>query len=169
VRLLKIKPISSHHGFRGVTRGGKGAQFPGFRVTMTAPKSPNNVTSTFFSTVQYSTFASERPVSNMGRQICFLPRAPSNLVTPLHGLHNTLLHKRTLQCLLTCLLCDINTCKRQCKKHLCSYFADPIECPVRTALRHIHEHCNRYCESSLRTVVCSQFSRVWLFEWQLSK
>jgi len=33
---------------RGVT---KGAQFPGRRITMGAPKSPNNVTDTFFSTV----------------------------------------------------------------------------------------------------------------------
>jgi len=45
-----------------------------------APKSPNKVTSTFFN----STFASERPqVRTWGRQTCFLPRAPSNLVTPL--------------------------------------------------------------------------------------
>jgi len=34
--------------------------------------------------LQYSTFASGRPqVRNWGRQNCFLPRAPSNLVTPL--------------------------------------------------------------------------------------
>jgi len=33
---------------------------------------------------QYSTFASERPqVRIWGRQTCFLPRAPSNLVMPL--------------------------------------------------------------------------------------
>jgi len=34
--------------------------------------------------LQYSTFASERPqVQTWGRQTCFLPRAPSNLVRPL--------------------------------------------------------------------------------------
>ena len=36
---------------RGVTTGGRGAQFPGRRIPMGAPKSPNNVTSTFFNTV----------------------------------------------------------------------------------------------------------------------
>jgi len=36
--------------------------------------------------LQYSTFASERPqVQTWGRQTCFLPRAPSNLVAPLSG------------------------------------------------------------------------------------
>jgi len=45
-----------------------------------APKSRDNVTSTFFN----STFASERlQVRTWGRQTCFLPWAPSNLVTPL--------------------------------------------------------------------------------------
>jgi len=45
-----------------------------------SPKSPNNVTSTFF----HSRFASDRPqVGTWGRQTCFLPRAPSNLVTSL--------------------------------------------------------------------------------------
>ena len=34
---------------------------------------------------QNTTFASERPqVRTWGRQTCFLPQAPSNLVTPLH-------------------------------------------------------------------------------------
>ena len=56
---------------RGATRGARGRN---------SPKSPNNVISTFFR----STFASERPqVRTEGRQTCFLPRAPSNLVTPL--------------------------------------------------------------------------------------
>jgi len=45
-----------------------------------APKSPNNVASTFFS----STFTSKRrQVRTWGRQTCFLSRVPSNLVTPL--------------------------------------------------------------------------------------
>jgi len=35
---------------RGVTRG-QGAQFPGRRIAMGAPKSPNNFTSIFFNTV----------------------------------------------------------------------------------------------------------------------
>jgi len=47
-----------------------------------APKSPNNVHSTFFN----SRFASERPqVRTWGRRTCFLPRVPSNFVTPLDG------------------------------------------------------------------------------------
>jgi len=34
--------------------------------------------------LQYSTFAPERPyIRKSGRRICFLPRAPSNLGTPL--------------------------------------------------------------------------------------
>ena len=39
---------------------------------------------------QYTAFASERPqVRTWGRQTCFLPRTPSNLVAPLD---TTLLH-----------------------------------------------------------------------------
>jgi len=35
--------------------------------------------------LQYSTFAFKRPqVRTWGRQSCFLPQTPSNLVTPLH-------------------------------------------------------------------------------------
>ena len=44
-------------------------------------KSPNNVTSTF-SSIQYISFR-RRQVRTWGRQICFLPRAPSDLVTTL--------------------------------------------------------------------------------------
>ena len=36
---------------RYVTRGARGEQFPGSRMTAGTPKSPNNVTSTFFSEV----------------------------------------------------------------------------------------------------------------------
>ena len=63
---------------------GKGAQFPGRRIIMerriTAgmPKSPNNVTSTFFSQIICSRKASGR---TWRRQSGFLHRAPSNLVT----------------------------------------------------------------------------------------
>ena len=45
-----------------------------------APKSTDNVTSTFLNRVHCFRKTS---VSNMGRQKCFLPWAPSNLVTPL--------------------------------------------------------------------------------------
>jgi len=71
------------------------AQFPGRRIIMGAPnhcgwremtagdeKSPNNVTSTFFNTVQCFRKTSG---SNMRRQTSFLPQVPSNLVTPLTG------------------------------------------------------------------------------------
>jgi len=48
---------AGYMGPRGVTRWGKGARFPGRRITMRAPnncgalKSPNNVTSTVFNTL----------------------------------------------------------------------------------------------------------------------
>jgi len=65
---------------RGVTTRAKGTQIPGRRITAGASENPNNVTSSFFN----STFASERPqVRTWGRQTCFLPVAPSNLITPL--------------------------------------------------------------------------------------
>jgi len=76
--LLRRVTARSNHGRND---GEQGAQFSGRRVTMRAPKNPNNVTSTV---LQCSTFASERPqVRAWGRQTCFLPRAPSDLVTPL--------------------------------------------------------------------------------------
>jgi len=76
------------HGKQGRNEGASGAQSVGCRIIsgsaeslQEAPKSPNNITSTFFT---YGTFASERPqVRTLGRQTCFLPRAPSNLVTRL--------------------------------------------------------------------------------------
>jgi len=52
----------------------RGHNSPGARKV---PTMPQNV-------LQYSTFASEKPqVRTWGRQTCFLPRVPSNLVTPL--------------------------------------------------------------------------------------
>jgi len=67
--------------------GAKGEQFPGCRTTAGGAESLRwqlkslNVTCTFFNT---SEIASERPqVRTWGRQTCFLPRAPSNFVTPL--------------------------------------------------------------------------------------
>ena len=79
------------YGRRGVTRGGTIPRAPNYygapnhygerRITAGAPKSPNNI---FF--LQYSTFASQRPqIRTWGHQTCFLSRALSNLVTPLHA------------------------------------------------------------------------------------
>jgi len=74
--LFRRVAARSNHGRND---GGQGAQFPGRRVT--GAENPNNVTSTV---LQCSTFASEKPqVRIWGRQTCFLPRAPSDLVTPL--------------------------------------------------------------------------------------
>ena len=71
------------HKTSDVTRG-EGAQFPGAESLRGAKKS--QVISTFF---QNSTFASERPqVRTWGRQICFLPHAPSNLVSSVHNAHH---------------------------------------------------------------------------------
>jgi len=47
---------------QGRNDGGQGAQFPGHRITMRAPKSPNNVTNT---SVQYICFRNASG-SNMG-------------------------------------------------------------------------------------------------------
>ena len=59
---------------RGVTRGERGTHSP---VAEKAPQYQN-----YF--LQYSIFASERPqFRTWGRQTCFLPRTPPNLVTPL--------------------------------------------------------------------------------------
>jgi len=72
---------------RGVTSGGQGGHnspgaesIPGRRITAWEEKSPNNVTSTFLNTVHCFRKTSG---SNIGAQTSFLPRAPSNLVTPL--------------------------------------------------------------------------------------
>ena len=79
---------------RGVTRGGKRGTIPrgpihygGAELLLEAPKSPNNVTSTF-NTVNLPSkeLRCDRRGAKLrpwGRRICFLPRAPSNLVTPL--------------------------------------------------------------------------------------
>jgi len=58
---------------QGRNDGGQGARFPGRRKVQTMSQ-----------VLQYTTFASGRPqVRTCGRQTCFSPRAPSNLVTPL--------------------------------------------------------------------------------------
>jgi len=75
-----IKHRSNMTEYQRRNEGGKWGAIP------RAPKIPNNVTSTFFS----SRFAFERPqVRTWGRQTCFLSRAPSNLVTPLPNTHST--------------------------------------------------------------------------------
>jgi len=76
------------------------ARLPSRRVTRvgkrgTTPQAPNHCRGAaktqqchkYF--LQHSIFASERPqVRTWGRQTCFLPRAPSNLVTPLLERHH---------------------------------------------------------------------------------
>jgi len=92
-------------GVRCSTRAGKGAQFPGRRMTAGGAKKSNHVKKcTFFNTVhlvqnvptmyclQYSAFASKTPrVRAWGLQTCFLTRSLSNHVTPLEVLQNCLL------------------------------------------------------------------------------
>ena len=65
---------------QGSNKGGKGTKFTGRRITTRAAEYFQLCLTYFF---QYSTFASEIPqVRTWGRQTCFLPRAPSNPVTP---------------------------------------------------------------------------------------
>jgi len=72
-----------------VTRGGKGGAIPRAPshygdAKITAGETENSQQCRKY-ILQYSTFAFERPQSRTWwRQTCFLPRAPSNLVTPLH-------------------------------------------------------------------------------------
>jgi len=69
----------------------RGAQFPGRRIAIGVPnhckgrlKVPTMSQVAYF--LQYSASASERPHAGLtnGRQTCFFPRTPSNLVTPLN-------------------------------------------------------------------------------------
>jgi len=82
------KKIYDFSTVRGITRGGKGGAIPwapnhygrGAESLRGAPKTPNNVTSTFFN----SRFASEKPpVRTWGFQTCFFARVPAKLITPL--------------------------------------------------------------------------------------
>jgi len=80
---------------RGVTTGGKGGILPGRQVNMgvpnhcgRAPKCPNNVTSTFFNTVDLLPKKLRFEHGEWGRQTCFLPRALSTLVTSLDSSHD---------------------------------------------------------------------------------
>ena len=66
----------------GAERGGKGTQFPWYRITMWAPNHcGERQKSQHYQKclLQCSTFASERPqVPTWWRQSCFLPQAPTN-------------------------------------------------------------------------------------------
>jgi len=86
---------------RGVTRGAGGHNFSGAeslwgrRMTAEGTKRCQNCHKYF---LQYSTFASETPqVRTWGRQTCFLPWAPSNLVTPLIPRNATVKVARSLE------------------------------------------------------------------------
>jgi len=74
------------YGRRAVT---KGTQFHGRRITMGAPNhyvgaKKSKQCHKYF--LQSSAFSSTRPqIRTLGRQTCFLPRALSNLVTPLYA------------------------------------------------------------------------------------
>jgi len=79
---------------RGVTREGKGAQFPGRRITAGGATKSQQCHKYFR---QYSTFASEiHQVRTRGRQTCFLARVPSSLITPLSVVGLTTNDKPTL-------------------------------------------------------------------------
>ena len=76
-----------HNCHQGRNEGGKGGTIPRRRITAggaewlrRAAKSPNNVTRTFFNTVH---LLPRDLFGTWGRQTCFLPRAPSHLITPL--------------------------------------------------------------------------------------
>jgi len=81
---------------RGVTRGAKGANFPGHCITMRARITAGSAERSqqchiYF--LQYSTFDSERPqVSTWGRETCFLSPA-YNLVTPMISVQQVSSHK----------------------------------------------------------------------------
>ena len=59
--------------------------------------------------LQYRTYASKRPQFRIwGCQTCFLLRAPSNLITPLHDTHNNKLIKVNLPPHEVCTIASIN-------------------------------------------------------------
>jgi len=68
---------------QGLNEGGKGAQFPGRRITAGGAEKSQQCHKYFF---QYTTFASERAqVRTPGAKLAFCPAGPANLVTPLHA------------------------------------------------------------------------------------
>jgi len=72
---------------RGITRAARGEQFPGRPVTAGAPNDcrvAEKSQQCHKHFLQYTTFTSKiSQVRTWGRQTCFFPRAPSNLVMPL--------------------------------------------------------------------------------------
>ena len=78
--LRNISPFLLHNT-RDVTRG-EGGTIPRAPIHCGGPKNNNNVVSTFFKTVHL--LPKRLQVRTWGRQTCFFPQAPSNLVTPLH-------------------------------------------------------------------------------------
>jgi len=81
---------ASESGDKGVTRGARGAQFPGRRITGGDAEKSQQCHTHF---LQYSTFACEKPqVRIWGHQTCFLPRASFILVKPLSGDSTFLVH-----------------------------------------------------------------------------
>jgi len=77
---------------QGVTRRGKGgpitrapSHYGGAKSLRGAPESPNNITSTFFSTLY---LLAKDLFRTWGRQTSFLLRAPSNLVPCIQRLEN---------------------------------------------------------------------------------
>jgi len=84
LKCLAEKPtVRSYRMTRGVTRGrARGTQFPRRRITAegTEMSQQCHITSTFFNTVHL--LPKRAQVGTWGQQTCFLPRAPSNLVTP---------------------------------------------------------------------------------------
>jgi len=82
----------SLHNTRDVASRARGHKSPGAESLRGGQKS-QQCHKYFF---QNSTFASERPqVRTWVRQTCFLPQAPSNLVTPLQNAHHDCLVKMT--------------------------------------------------------------------------
>jgi len=94
-RAFASKDLKGQPHVQGRNAGGaRGAQSPGRRIPMGAPNYCDGrgmtagrrkvpTMSQVLSSIKYFCFR-KTSGSNMGRQTCFLPRAPSNLVTPLH-------------------------------------------------------------------------------------
>jgi len=81
---------------QGRNVGERGTQFPGRRITAGGAEKSQQCHKYC---LQYSTVASERPQARTwGRQTCFLPRAPSNLVTPLVETNKTDWKQRRQRC-----------------------------------------------------------------------
>jgi len=80
---------------RGVMSGFKGGAIPRAPNDCGGAENPQQCHKHF---LQYSKFPSIRPQMQLwGRQICFLPRAPSNLVTPLVSCRSTPESRTALQ------------------------------------------------------------------------